>query len=455
MTEIGCYVERALDRLTVTTMLLCSDSAPKILAGRPASAGLPFLLRCAVLRCVMSCDVPNRVAMWISVDDTPRVWITHILRHRCRFGLNPCAVSFFNRRYERCNFFITGPSGPIAVIRSRDARVTCSPKIRSQPAARVRQPTRSQQTVRRETVSPQRFYTPQNAMDARTSARWAGPAVAGGFMGSPLESSSTRMKPVEAQPEPAPRNVVVVGSAVAGVGASTLAALLARELTERGCKSVLVDADLNGGGLDVLLGVEDEDGSRFGDISAPLGKVDGKALLRELPVWDGVPLLACNPWRSENPQSWEVQACIRALAQVKDAVIVDAGQWRGLDDVPELAQATHITVVEMTVLGLARAKVAMKSRGTAERQKHGHIVGVEPRGVARGRGVTTLEETENYLGHSLAAVVKPDAKLCGELLDGLGLRRPNRQTVKALAALTDELQESLEGKRVKHGTRTP
>ena len=43
------------------------------------------------------------------------------------------------------------------------------------------------------------------------------------------------MKPVEAQPEPAPRNVVVVGSAVAGVGASTLAALLARELTACPC----------------------------------------------------------------------------------------------------------------------------------------------------------------------------------------------------------------------------
>ncbi len=87
MTEIGCYVERALDRLTVTTMLLCSDSAPKILAGRPASAGLPFLLRCAVLRCIMSCDVSNRVAMWISVDDTPRVWITHILRPQVPFRL--------------------------------------------------------------------------------------------------------------------------------------------------------------------------------------------------------------------------------------------------------------------------------------------------------------------------------------------------------------------------------
>lgn len=59
-------------------------------------------------------------------------------------------------------------------------------------------------------------------------------------------------------------NVVVIDSVVAGVGTSTLAALLARELSERGLKCVLVDADLQGGGLDVLLGVENEDGSRFG-----------------------------------------------------------------------------------------------------------------------------------------------------------------------------------------------
>lgn len=65
-------------------------------------------------------------------------------------------------------------------------------------------------------------------------------------------------------------NVVVIDSVVAGVGTSTLAALLARELSERGLKCVLVDADLQGGGLDVLLGVENEDGSRFGEISAPL-----------------------------------------------------------------------------------------------------------------------------------------------------------------------------------------
>ena len=75
-------------------------------------------------------------------------------------------------------------------------------------------------------------------------------------------------------------NVVVIDSVVAGVGTSTLAALLARELSERGLKCVLVDADLQGGGLDVLLGVENEDGSRFGEISAPLGNIDGKPKIR-------------------------------------------------------------------------------------------------------------------------------------------------------------------------------
>lgn len=44
MAKIGRYVERALDRLTVTTMLLCRDSALKVLARKARSAGLPFCL---------------------------------------------------------------------------------------------------------------------------------------------------------------------------------------------------------------------------------------------------------------------------------------------------------------------------------------------------------------------------------------------------------------------------
>ena len=44
MTEIGCYVERALDRLTVTTMLLCRDSALKVLARKARFGGSSFFV---------------------------------------------------------------------------------------------------------------------------------------------------------------------------------------------------------------------------------------------------------------------------------------------------------------------------------------------------------------------------------------------------------------------------
>ena len=75
------------------------------------------------------------------------------------------------------------------------------------------------------------------------------------------------------------------------------------------------------------------------------------------------------------------------------------------------------------------------------------------------RGTWTWRDHAGRDGKTILAI--PSRRLsnrtpnCGELLDGLGLRRPNRQTVKTLAALTDELQEPLEGKRVKHGTPDP
>ena len=254
-------------------------------------------------------------------------------------------------------------------------------------------------------------------------------------------------------------NVVVIDSVVAGVGTSTLAALLARELSERGLKCVLVDADLQGGGLDVLLGVENEDGSRFGEISAPLGNIDGKALLRELPIWDGVPLLACDPWKTENPQSWEVQACIHALSQVRSVVVVDMGQWNGLQDLTELRKAIRITVVELTVLGLARAKANLRAHhgsigeNDAATQEREFLVGVQPRGTIHDHGTTAIEEAAEYLDCDITAVIKPDAKLCSELLEGLGLRKPNRTNAKAIATLVDLIQEALGEKSIGHGTR--
>ena len=167
--------------------------------------------------------------------------------------------------------------------------------------------------------------------------------------------------------------------------------------------------------------------------------------------------------KPKNPQSWEVQACIRALSQVRSAVIVDVGQGNGLQDLTELRQAIRINVVEMTVLGLARAKANMQSQrnpsdpigehdvATQERE---FLVGMQPRGTIRDHGVTATEEAAEYLDCDIAAVITTDAKLCSELLEGLGLRKPNRANAKAIATLADLIQEALEEKSVNHGTRT-
>lgn len=372
-------------------------------------------------------------ALRIAVDDTPRMWITHVLRPQGPIGLHAMTAMLFNRDMSNAVSFSQIPPVPLP---SNGGRTASGRKM----------------------ISPQRFYTPPGSANGASVQR-ADAFGRGGFRGSTTGVESARPGTSEAERMSVSTavlgNVVTVDAAVAGIGASTLAALLSRELTERGCKSVLVDADLTGGGLDVLLGVENEDGTRFGDVSAPLGNIDGKALIRELPVWDGVPLLACDPWKNENPQSWEVQSCVRALAQVRDAVVVDVGQWHGLRDVPELTQAIRVTAVELTVLGLARAKATMRSKHPLQNRDRHLIVGVEPRGIIRSNGATTVEEAENYLDRGVEAAIKPDARLCSELLGGLGLRRPNRQTAKALSILADGVQEALEGKRGNHGTRTP
>ncbi len=68
-----------------------------------------------------------------------------------------------------------------------------------------------------------------------------------------------------------------------GAGASTLACALAVTSAREGLRSLLVDADPMGGGLDVLLGGETADGLRWPAFAASRGRVGGGALEESLP----------------------------------------------------------------------------------------------------------------------------------------------------------------------------
>lgn len=232
------------------------------------------------------------------------------------------------------------------------------------------------------------------------------------------------------------------------MGLSTLAAMLAWTLVNRDLSCALIDADFDSGCLDLLLGVEREPGLRFNQICAPLGNVEGAALNDELICWENVRVLPYNPWIGLRPDRWEVQAVVRALASANDVVIVDAGQGELVKAIPDLKHAMHIMGAELSVMGLARARTHRAKLSTWDCPKP-QLIGFSPRGVPRGRGEVSMAEAETYLTSEIVGPIRSNANLCGDLLDGLGIRTVPKCNRKAVNLLADLVERTI-GEAAKH-----
>lgn len=241
-------------------------------------------------------------------------------------------------------------------------------------------------------------------------------------------------------------NAIACVCASGGAGLSVCAAMLALTLAGRGVTCALVDADCASGGLDVLLGLEREPGMRMSDVEAPLGRLDGEALSRELPQWEGVRVLGADPWRDGTAQWWNVQAAVTALAQVHGAVVVDCGDGTPMESIPALRRAPALMVVELSVPGLARARALrgrlerMRGERSGERSGEQWVLGVYPRGVPRRKAGVDAAQAESYLGCPLAGVVEPRPALAAELLEGLGIREVPRAYRRVYDALAGQVE---------------
>ena len=201
----------------------------------------------------------------------------------------------------------------------------------------------------------------------------------------------------------------VVG-AVGGVGASTLAALLARSLASGGERVVLVDLDHAGGGIDVLLGIEEAAGARGSDLHAVRGTVAAHDLDGLLPRWQGVEVLSADR-SAVIPTAEAVAAVGDALVRCCAAVVVDLpGHRLGGPDVGG-PWSDVLLVTGQDVLGVAGAFAA-----------RGSLDGAPTRLVLRRRARAQVASVEaaDLLDLPLLALLPNDRRLAGGVDRGLG-----------------------------------
>lgn len=156
------------------------------------------------------------------------------------------------------------------------------------------------------------------------------------------------------------RVVGVIGGR-GGAGASVLAGALAVTAARAGLRTLLVDADPLGGGLDLVLGWEEVDGLRWPALAGADGRVDVLALVRALPSRGDLVALCWDRGDLLRLPSEAMAATMDAARRGRDVVVVDLPRW--LDEPAAVAlqsadQAFLIVPAELRATAAAARVVA-------------------------------------------------------------------------------------------------
>ena len=229
--------------------------------------------------------------------------------------------------------------------------------------------------------------------------------------------------------------VLAVVGARGGSGASTLAALVARRLAGHG-RVALVDLHLSGGGVEVLLGIEDAGGARWADLGQVRGEVAPGDLEGVLPRWGGVEVLGPDRRGGHLVDAACVQALGTALRaggrsvvlDLPPAALVDEGMAQGLAawaTAPGAGPTGTVLVTTQDVLGVAGALALRSWLPTTE-------ASLVLRRRARAR--VAPAEAAHVLDLPLRGLLPTEAGLAGAVERGLGPTVGRTSRVGRLAA---------------------
>ena len=200
------------------------------------------------------------------------------------------------------------------------------------------------------------------------------------------------------------RIVAVLGGR-GGAGASVLAGGLAVTAARARLRTLLVDADPLGGGLDLVLGWEQLAGLRWPALTDADGRVDPPSLVRALPNRGDLVVLSWDRGDVLHLPAQAMATTVDAARRGRDVVVIDLP--RQLDDAAVVAlQAADRTLV---VVPAELRATAAAARVVATAAPHCADLAVIVRGPAPGR--LKAAEVARALGLPLAGTLRPEPGL--------------------------------------------
>ena len=221
-----------------------------------------------------------------------------------------------------------------------------------------------------------------------------------------------------------------------GAGATTLSAALALTAVRRRLRTLLVDGDPSGGGIDLVFGGELATGLRWPDLGATRGRVPAAALTEALPTMAELSVLSWDRGEPAHLPVDAVQAVLAAARRTCDLVVVDLP--RSLDEASREVLATAsvaLLVVPAEVRATAAAARIASRAGLLCRDLRLVVRGPAPAGLLGS-------EVAKALGLPLLGELRAEPHLEGDLERG---DPPGRRSRSPLAGLCEHLLDDLLG----------
>lgn len=233
--------------------------------------------------------------------------------------------------------------------------------------------------------------------------------------------------------------VGVIGSR-GGAGVSTFAAALALTAARRGIRALLIDADPLGGGIELVLGIEQAQGLRWPEVAAARGRVSASAFRSALPAIDGLAVLSWDLSGQTHTDPVTMRSMLSAGRRGAELVVIDLPRW--LDDTAAEALVVSDVLLMMitcdvrAVAGAHRMLTRLRTRcadiRVLTRQLSGSDLSPEAVGSTVALPVAGRVPTRRAVERAVNAGLGPLCRgglerVCGSVLDDvLGVARTAR-----------------------------